>query len=97
MDATMSDMEPGLGQMIGLRSLWAAIRRNRRVWLVTGLLGLIVGASLPLVLPHKSLAVTDLYLAQTAGAIRRKQWLTTCRSWRQMRLPRKRSMPATWM
>ena len=68
MDATMSDAEPVLGQMIGLRSLWAAIRRNRRVWLVTGLLGLIVGASLPLVLPHKSLAVTDLYLAQTAGA-----------------------------
>ena len=34
----------------------------------TGLLGLIVGASLPLVLPHKSSAVTDLYLAQTAGA-----------------------------
>ena len=68
MDATMSDMDPGLGQMIGLRSLWAAIRRNRRVWLVTGLLGLIVGAGLPLVLPHKSLAVTDLYLAQTAGA-----------------------------
>ncbi len=54
--------------MIGLRSLWAAIRRNRRVWVATGLLGLIVGASLPLVLPHKSLAVTDLYLAQTAGA-----------------------------
>jgi hypothetical protein len=68
MDATMSDMEAGLGQMIGLRSLGAAIRRNRRVWLVTGLLGLIVGAGLPLFLPHKSLAVTDLYLAQTAGA-----------------------------
>ena len=68
MDATTSDIEPGLGQMIGLRSLWAAIRRNRRVWLATGLLGLLVGASLPLVLPHKSLAETDLYLAQTAGA-----------------------------
>lgn len=68
MVSTMSDMESGLGQMIGLRVLWQAIRRNRRIWLATGLLGLIVGAGLPLALPHKSLAVTDLYLAQTAGA-----------------------------
>ena len=30
-------------EMIGLRSLVATIRRNRRVWLATGLLGLIVG------------------------------------------------------
>ena len=67
MDATMSEDDLALGQMIGLRSLWATIRRNRRVWVATGLLGLIVGASLPVVLPHKSTAVTDLYLAQTAG------------------------------
>jgi hypothetical protein len=66
-NATMSEDDTALGQMIGLRSLWATIRRNRRVWLTTGLLGLIVGAGLPLVLPHKSTAVTDLYMAQTAG------------------------------
>jgi hypothetical protein len=68
MDSTMSDTDLGLDQTIGLRSLWGAVRRNRRIWLATGLLGLIVGASLPLALPHKSLAMTDLYLAQTAGA-----------------------------
>ena len=68
MNVTMPEDDIRIGQMIGLRSLWATIRRNRRVWLATGLLGLIVGASLPLVLPHKSSAVTDLYLAQTAGA-----------------------------
>ena len=68
MNAATSEDDIALGQMIGLRSLWATIRRNRRVWLATGLLGLIVGVSLPVVLPHKSAAVTDLYLAQTAGA-----------------------------
>lgn len=67
MNATTSEDDIALGQMIGLRSLWATIRRNRRVWLATGLLGLIAGASLPVVLPHKSTAVTNLYLAQTAG------------------------------
>ena len=60
MNATTPEDDIALGQMIGLRSLWATIRRNRRVWLATGLLGLIVGASLPVVLPHKSTAVTDL-------------------------------------
>jgi hypothetical protein len=67
MNATTSEDDLALGQMIGLRSLWATIRRNRRIWVATGLLGLIVGASLPVVLPHKSTAVTDLYLAQSAG------------------------------
>ena len=47
MDSTMSDVDLGLDQTIGLRSLWEAVRRNRRIWLATGLLGLIVGASLP--------------------------------------------------
>ena len=67
MSVTMPEDDTAFGQMIGLRSLWATIRRNRRFWLTTGLLGLIVGASLPLVLPHKSTAETDLYVAQTAG------------------------------
>ncbi len=67
MEVNVQDEDQGLGEMIGLRSLWTKIRRSRRVWLATGLLGLIVGASLPLLLPHKSLAVTDLYLAQSAG------------------------------
>ena len=53
--------------MIGLRALVATIRRKRRVWLITGLVGLIVGASLHLVVPRKYTAVTDLYLAVPAG------------------------------
>ncbi len=68
MEATTSREEPVLGPMISLRSLAAAIRRNRRVWLVTALLGLLIGASLPLVIPHKYSAVTDLYLVQPTGA-----------------------------
>ena len=68
MDMTMSEEDSGVGPMIGLRSLLTAIRRNRRIWLATGLLGLLVGASLPFVIPHKYSAVTNLYLAQSTGA-----------------------------
>ena len=68
MEATTSTDELVLGPMIGLRSLVATIRRKRRVWLITGLVGLIVGASLHLVVPRKYTAVTDLYLAIPAGA-----------------------------
>lgn len=68
MDTTMPNEDLALGPMIGLRSLLSTIRRNRRVWLVTGLVGLIVGASLHLVVPHKYSAVTDLYLAVPAGS-----------------------------
>jgi capsular polysaccharide biosynthesis protein len=68
METTMPNEDSILGPMIGLRALMATIRRNRRVWLITGLLGLIIGASLHLVIPHKYSAVTDLYLAQPGGA-----------------------------
>ena len=68
MATTMSREDPVLGPMISLRALIAAIRRNRRVWLVTALLGLLIGASLQLVIPHKYSAVTDLYLVQPTGA-----------------------------
>ena len=77
--------------MIDLRPLMATIRRKRRVWLVTGLVGLIVGASLHLVIPRKYAAVTDLYLAVPAGSIRRKSWRTTSRSSRRRWSPSKRS------
>ena len=68
MDATMVNEESALGPTIALRSLMATIRRRRRVWLTTALLGLVVGAGLHLVAPQKYSAVTDLYLAQPAGA-----------------------------
>jgi len=68
MEAMASNDDPGLGPMIGLRALMATIRRKRRVWLITGLVGLTVGASLHLAIPRKYTAVTDLYLAAPAGA-----------------------------
>lgn len=68
MEAKTSNEDLVLGPMIGLRSLMATIRRKRRVWLITGLVGLIVGASLHLVIPRKYTAVTDLYLPLPAGA-----------------------------
>jgi capsular polysaccharide biosynthesis protein len=68
METTMPDEDPVLGPMIGLRTLMKTMRRKRWVWLTTGLLGLIVGASLLLVIPPKYTAVTDLYLTQTPGA-----------------------------
>ena len=68
MEASMSNDDPVLGPTIGLRALMATIRRKRRVWLITGLVGLIVGASLHLVIPRKYTAVTDLYLAAPTGA-----------------------------
>ncbi len=64
----MPNEDSVLGPVIGLRSVLATIRRYRRVWLITGLVGLIVGASLHLVIPHKYTATTDLYLAQPAGS-----------------------------
>jgi capsular polysaccharide biosynthesis protein len=53
--------------MIGLRSLVATIRMRRRVWLIAGLVGLMVGVILPVAIPHKYTAETDLYLATPAG------------------------------
>ena len=57
-----------LGPTIGLRSLMATMRRKRRIWLITGLVGLIVGASLHFVIPPKYTAQTDLYLTMPAGS-----------------------------
>ena len=68
METTIPNEDSALGPMIGLRALMVTILRNRRVWLITGLVGLIIGASLHLVIPHKYTAVTDLYLAQPAGS-----------------------------
>jgi capsular polysaccharide biosynthesis protein len=64
----MPNEDSAMGPMIAVRSLLATVRRRRRVWLIAGLVGLIVGASLQLVIPHKYSAVTDLYLAQPPGS-----------------------------
>jgi capsular polysaccharide biosynthesis protein len=62
------DDDAVLGPTIGLRGLMATIRRKRRIWLITGLIGLIVGASLHFVIPAKYTAQTDLYLTIPTGA-----------------------------
>jgi capsular polysaccharide biosynthesis protein len=68
METTIPNEDFALGPMIGLRALMAAIRSHRRVWLMTGLVGLIIGAGLHLVIPHKYTAATDIYLVQPAGS-----------------------------
>ena len=64
----MNDEDLRQNPLISLRSLLATIRQKRRVWLATGLVGLILGASLHLLIPHKYSAVTTLYLVPPAGA-----------------------------
>ena len=64
----MNDEDLRQNPLISLRSLLATIRQKRRVWLATGLVGLILGASLHLLIPHKYSAVTNLYLVPAAGA-----------------------------
>jgi hypothetical protein len=68
MAAAATNEDPTLGPMIGFRALLATIGRKWRIWLVTGLVGLIVGACLHLAIPKTYTAVTDLYLAVPTGA-----------------------------
>lgn len=69
MSTTLNDEDDAaVGPTIGLRALMATIRHKRRIWLTTGLVGLIVGASLHFVIPPKFTAVSDLYLTVPAGS-----------------------------
>ena len=68
MAAATTNDDSFLGPMIGLRALLDTIWRKRRLWLITGLVGLVLGASLHLAIPRKYTAVTDLYLTTPAGA-----------------------------
>ncbi len=68
MAATSTVEDPALGRVIQLRSLWAAIRRRWRFVVVASLVGLLVGASLHLVIPRKYAATSDLYLAIPSGS-----------------------------
>ncbi len=65
---TPTDDDGAMDPTIGVRALLATVRRKRRVWLVTGLVGLIVGASLHFMLPRTYTAQTDLYLTLPTGA-----------------------------
>jgi capsular polysaccharide biosynthesis protein len=68
MDLTTSSDDDVLGSTIGFRALMATMWRKRRVWLMTGLIGLIIGASLHIVVPATYTAKTDLYLTIPPGA-----------------------------
>ena len=67
MVTAMSNDDLVLGPMIGLRALLTTIWSKRRLWLVTGLVGLVLGACLHLATPSKYTAVTNLYLTAPAG------------------------------
>jgi uncharacterized protein involved in exopolysaccharide biosynthesis len=56
------------GPPISVRSLRSAIRRRRRLWVITAFAGLVLGAALHLVLPHKVTAVSKLYLDEPADS-----------------------------
>jgi capsular polysaccharide biosynthesis protein len=69
MTTTFEDVDDTVvGPTIGIRALMATIRRKRRIWIITGLVGLIIGASLHFVIPPKYTAETDLYLTIPPGA-----------------------------
>jgi capsular polysaccharide biosynthesis protein len=68
MEPTMPEGDTVVGPMIGIRALGKVLVRKRRVWLVTALLGMLVGASLHLFVPEKYTAVTELYLVQPGNA-----------------------------
>ena len=68
MVSTTSNDEEIVEPVIGLRALAATIWRKRRVWLITGIVGLVVVASLHLVIPRSYTAETDLYLTVPSGS-----------------------------
>lgn len=53
--------------LVTLRYLWDAGRRHARLWLVTGLLGLVAGFVFPFVLPPPAVATTKLLVAHRSG------------------------------
>ncbi len=68
MVATAPEEAPAFDRVIHLRALWATVRRRWRVWVIAGVVGLVVGASLHMVIPRKYAATADLYLAIPSGS-----------------------------
>lgn len=56
-----------LGPPVSVRSLRAAARRRRRVWITMALVGLVLGAGLHVLLPSKVTSVSRLYLVEPTG------------------------------
>ena len=51
---------------ISIRSLRTALRRRRRFWVTTALIGMLLGAALHTIVPTKDVAVARLYLLEPA-------------------------------
>lgn len=56
------------GPPVSIRSLKAAVKRRKWIWIATAFVGLILGASLHVVLPSKISAISKVYLAEPGGA-----------------------------
>lgn len=56
------------GPLIDLTAMKASLRRRRKLWVSTALVGLFVGAAFHLVVPAKYAAVADLYMVEPAGS-----------------------------
>lgn len=64
---TMPPLEPqvsqlSLGRLVSLRTVAAALGRQRRFWLTIALAGLLIGVAVSVALPGKYFATSDLYL-----------------------------------
>jgi capsular polysaccharide biosynthesis protein len=55
------------GPSISIRALKPALRRRRRLWVSTAVVGLLLGASMHVILPAKYTAVTKLYLFEQSA------------------------------
>jgi capsular polysaccharide biosynthesis protein len=53
--------------VISIRSLKSALRRRRRLWVTTAIVGLLLGATLHVILPSKVVSISQLYLVQPSG------------------------------
>ena len=56
------------GSMIDLSALKQAVRRRRKLWIGTGLVGLIIGGAFHLFVPAKYSAVTNVYMVEPADS-----------------------------
>ena len=88
MAAALSNEGPVPEPMINFRALLATVWRKRRVWIMTGLVGLAVGGCLHLVIPTKYTAATDLYLTAPLAPTLRAPLPTMSLSSRRRWLPK---------
>jgi capsular polysaccharide biosynthesis protein len=52
---------------ISIRSLRSALRRRRRLWVTTAIVGLLLGSALHVIVPSKVTSISQLYLVELSG------------------------------